>query len=109
METFILEYVSSHVSGDIKENFERTGVDHSFYLGGILEQYLMVPSDEDAIMSVGLSVLGFERRLEKLLGKKPDFLDTVKCGLAIHQAWKNEDKDGLKKVREYAAKLKGRR
>lgn len=91
-----VDYIKDHVRQDLEFNRRESDEDHSVAYGELLLGYLENPTDPMAMVTGAADDYGTD---------KPIFLERVKCGLAIHQLWKEGDGKGLEAVRQYALEL----
>ena len=103
-----VEYVKSRIEDDLNTNRRETGRDYSMELGVSLLECARHCSDADFVLMTLSGVLKTIEEKSLGDGKKPYFVQTRKCGLAVHEMWKKGDDEGLREIKNYGQELLNR-
>lgn len=99
-------YIKSHIEDDLKVNKRISGRDYSIQLAGILQGYLSHADNERSMLLGAIMVVGeLEEKLRRETGKLVTFHETKKCGIVIHDMYKECDVTGFVELQEHVKQL----
>ena len=107
VENDIQDYVQNvkdNIQEDLEYNNKENDENYSTDLGDILFKLLKTPENSDYSISTNI-ITETEQRIMLDTGKEVHFQETIKCPIAIHELYKQNDVDGLKELREYVDEL----
>ncbi len=95
-----VKYVKEHIQSDIDTNKQMTGTDYSAELGNYLFRLLVMPSgDAQEHVIEGLEAkVALEELGMRMTGKKPPFLESLKCAIAVYRIRNEYDPETSEKA-----------